>query len=234
MHGVSVEHPLPGQGFEEDQDTSEGVTETFDLHPGDVAYIPRGCAHQASSAAGVSLHVTLGILSYTWTELLIEAVFAACLKDSELRKALPTGFVRDSYQPKTGRKMFERLWRQLSDSVDFDAALDHFAERFVDSRPPLVGGQLSQMRALGALDPASVVGARPGIVYALGTQRETLSLRCHGREIELPLNCEEAVQFALRQSRFQVAELPGKELDDGGKVTLVRRLIREGLVLRFL
>jgi hypothetical protein len=40
---------------------------------------------------------------------------------------------------------------------------------------------------------------------------------------------QQAVRFALTRSKFAVRDLP-ENLDDGGKLTLVRRLVREGLV----
>ncbi len=53
----------------------------FELHAGDVAYIPRGIAHEARSTDTVSLHITAGILRYTWADFLFECVAAASLKD---------------------------------------------------------------------------------------------------------------------------------------------------------
>lgn len=51
---------------------------TFDLQPGDVLYVPRGCAHQALADAGsASLHITIGVeveACYTWEGLLLVAM----------------------------------------------------------------------------------------------------------------------------------------------------------------
>jgi len=74
-----------------------------------------------------------------------------------------------------------------------------------------------------------VVGARAGAVSHLRTEGEFASIDCFGRKIRFPRHVSEAIGFALSQPRFVVREIPG-DLDDAGKLTLVRRLVREGLV----
>jgi hypothetical protein len=50
-------------------------------------------------------------------------------------------------------------------------------------------------------------------------------------EISLPLFVRDAVNFALAGTPFVVRDLPG-EFDDAGKLVLVQRLLREGLLVR--
>jgi hypothetical protein len=59
------------------------------------------------------------------------------------------------------------------------------------------------------------------------------SLDCFGRKITFPHHATEAVRFALNHPRFVVRDFPG-DLDDVGKLTLARRLIREGIIVAFL
>ena len=58
---------------------------------------------------------------------------------------------------------------------------------------------------------------------------ESLILRFHRNEIAVLLRARPAVLHALTTERFRVRDLPGN-LDDAGKLVLVRRLIREGLL----
>lgn len=67
--------------------------------------------------------------------------------------------------------------------------------------------------ALNALTLDSVAGVRTGSVSRVTAEGEFC-----------------AVRFALSKPRFAVRELPG-DLDGEGKLALVRRLIREGLVV---
>ena len=43
------------------------------LSPGDLMYLPRGYPHDAASADGASLHLTIGMLPITWASVLIRA-----------------------------------------------------------------------------------------------------------------------------------------------------------------
>jgi len=68
----------------------------------------------------------------------------------------------------------------------------------------------------------------PRRICAAGCQFQALD----GRKISFPWHASEAIRFALSHSEFVFRDLPG-DLDDAGKLALVRRLIREGLVVAF-
>jgi hypothetical protein len=88
------------------------------------------------------------------------------------------------------------------------------------------------MRALtqiGDIGLDGVVGCRPFLAYLIDEDDESLILRFHRHELVMPLH---ALRHALTTQRFRVRDLPG-DLDDAGKLVLVRRLIREGLLQPF-
>ncbi len=229
IYGTPVELPLPGQDFDASVHERGAPTLEFELNAGDVAYIPRGIVHDACSTEVISLHITAGILRYTWAELLLEFVAAASLNDSAFRKALPPGFARPNFDRLQARETLRGLLRQACTGSSFEAALDRFVDQFISACPPLLDGQMAQIAALDRLAIDTRVGARPGVISRLQTSGDSESLDCYGRRITFPPQAREAVQFALNHSSFLVRDLPGN-LDDAGKLTLVRRLIREGLV----
>ena len=49
-------------------------------------------------------------------------------------------------------------------------------------------------------------------------------------KISFPAQADQALRFALSRSRFSIRDLPGN-LDDSGKLVLIRRPIREGLMV---
>ena len=67
------------------------------------------------------------------------------------------------------------------------------------------------------------------LAYLIDEDEESLILRFHRNEIAVLLHARPAVLHALTTERFRVRDLPGN-LDDAGKLVLVRRLIREGLL----
>lgn len=89
---------------------------------------------------------------------------------------------------------------------------------------------MAQLMALDSLTIRSIVGARPGIVFRMCADAASESIETYGRRMSFPRHAGEAVRFALSHPRFVVGDLPG-DLDDAGKLTLIRRLIQEGLVL---
>ncbi len=230
MFGTPLELPLAGQDFDPVVHELGAPTLEFELKAGDAAYIPRGIVHEARSTEAVSLHVTAGILRYTWADLLLEFMAAASLNDPAFRKALPPGFARSGFDRVQGRETLLNLSRQASTIANFDAVLDHFVDKFISTCPPLLQGQMSQLAKLDRLAADSVVGARQGVISRIESSDDSESLHCYGRKITFPSQAREAVRFALSHPRFVVKTLPG-QLDDQGKLTLVRRLIREGLLV---
>lgn len=232
IYGTPVELPLPGQDFDPALHAIGAPTMEFELEAGDMAYIPRGIAHDAHSTDTVSLHITAGILRYTWAGLLLEAVANASMSDAAFRKSLPPGFARSSFNRDEARATLRRLLEHVTKTCDFDAALDGFVDEFIAACPPLLRGQMAQMAALDHLTAECVVGLREGAVFRMQAGEHALSIDCFGRCITFPPRAAGAAQFALTTPRFKIRDLPGN-LDDAGKLVLIRRLIREGLVVAF-
>jgi ribosomal protein L16 Arg81 hydroxylase len=230
IYGTPVELPLAEQDFDASIHDRGAPTLEFELKTGDVAYIPRGVVHDARSTEQLSLHITAGILRYTWADLLLEFVAGACLNDPAFRKALPPGFAKPDFDRTQAREMLRGLLEKTWEKSEFDANLDRFVDEFISACPPLLEGQMGQMAALHQLKLESIVGSRQGVVSRLNAGEDQVSLDCYGRRITFPSHALEAVRFALNHGQFRVRDLPGG-LDDESKLTLVRRLIREGLVM---
>jgi len=230
IYGTPVEVPLPGQDFDAAVHQLGEKTMEFELKAGDVAYIPRGVGHDAHSTDEVSMHITAGVLRYTWTDLLLEYVASAALNDPEFRHALPAGFARSGFDRIQARATLRRLLERLPAKADFDATLDQFVDQFLGACPPLLEGQMAQMAEVDRLSSESVVGARPGAIARVQVNGDSVKVNTFGQTITLPAYVAEPLRFALEHERFAVRDLPG-ELDDAGKVTLVKRLVREGLVM---
>lgn len=230
IYGTPVELPLTGQDFDASIHELGDVTLEFELNAGDIAYIPRGIAHDARSGESISLHITAGVLSYTWADLLLECVADVSLRDMAFRKALPPGFARSEFRRRQGREIFQSLLSQLPAESNFDVILDRFLDEFISACPPLLRGQIGQIAGLDRVGIESRVGARTAVNSSVRVNGDSLVVDCYGRRITFPASASDAVRFALVTSGFTVRELPGA-LDDAGKITLVRRLIREGLLV---
>jgi len=223
-----IELPYRGMRFDPDTTQAKDLTAEFDLGPGDTYYLPRGVMHHAVTQAGGSLHVTLGVLHASWTDLLVESLAQVGLREPRFRHALPAGFAREGFDRTEAKKRFRELLDRFVESADFDTALDYFASDLVSTRHPLIEGQMEQVMRLPTLTIDSIVGARPNLLFHFAEADERITVSCCGRDTTMPSFAAPTLRDLLGKPRVRVGDLAG-ELDDAGKVVLARRMILEGL-----
>lgn len=213
------ELPLKGQRYSRDLGRPDEPLEDFTLHAGDALYLPRGWLHEALTSETDSLHVTVGINAYTWLDAFMEAL-EECGDDVEFRRAVPVG---DADPPP---ELLERLAKGLGSR---DVAR-RMRERFVRSRRPILEGQLTQLRALDRLTPETLVERRPTVIFDLAAPDGAVVLAFEGKSVAFPAHARAEVEHAaLAEGPFRPRDLPG-ELDEAGRLVLVRRLVREGFL----
>jgi ribosomal protein L16 Arg81 hydroxylase len=71
IYGTPVTLPLTEQSFDASIHERGEPTLEFELQAGDLAYIPRGVVHDARSGDTLSLHITVGVLTYTWVDVFV-------------------------------------------------------------------------------------------------------------------------------------------------------------------
>jgi ribosomal protein L16 Arg81 hydroxylase len=222
--------PLPGQRRYWDKPPQRTPTRTFTLRPGDLLYCPRGIPHDARAGPGTSIHVSLGALVTTWTEFLLEMVADVALRDPVFRTSLPPDYAIHELAPKELDRILRDLLARLQDQARPQYVLGLMAERFILNRPALIAGQRHSLQVAAALMLDSKVGCRPGLLYRLTQHRNKVTLICHSRQMVLPQFTAAAVKFALSNPSFLPRDLPGS-LTDSAKIVLIKRLMREGMVV---
>jgi lysine-specific demethylase/histidyl-hydroxylase NO66 len=227
---AAVPFPLPHQRkLPPGADTPAGPPLVdAELAPGDCLYVPRGFRHAARTAETASLHLTVGISTRNWNEVLREVVELAT-EEAWFREGLPVGFADDPAA--LAQSLAERVaeLRRFLDKVDLDRVAEGAARRFRAGRAPLLDGQLGQLLALDELDDDAVVRRRPGTVCRLEVRGDRLTLLLGDRELAMPARLEPAVRALLADGGVRVGELAGL-LDAPSRLVLVRRLVREGLL----
>ena len=90
-----------------------------ELVPGDCLYVPRGFRHAAKTAETASLHLTVGVPTYNWNEVLRDVVDLAT-EEAWFREGLPVGFADDPAA--LAASLAERVaeLRRFLDKVDLD------------------------------------------------------------------------------------------------------------------
>ena len=110
------------------------------LRAGDTLYLPRGWLHDALTSETDSLHVTVGVNVHTWVDAL-RAALDECENDLEFRRSVREDGV--------ARRRPARAARRAASAPDEVAR--RARARFVDSRRPILDGQLEEVRALDSL-----------------------------------------------------------------------------------
>ncbi len=231
LYDTGVELPLQSQGYDPEKHVAGPPTREFALRAGDMFYCPRGLYHSARATDQTSLHITLGLLGKTWADLLVEALSEACLASPAFRQNLPIGYANDGFDPGPASKVFASLLKEFVDGARPAQILARFADDFVSSRRPIINGDLE---GYGSSHPISLhtrVSPRPNLMCRLSQVDDKIRILFGSTEITLPAAVSEQLRFCLRGPSFLVKELPC-ELDDPGKITLVRRLVQEGLLVR--
>lgn len=231
LYDTGIVLPLRGQAFDPDKHTPGPPTREFKLHAGDLLYCPRGIYHSARSTDEASLHITLGLIGKTWADVMVEAVSSACLASAAFRANIPVGFANEGFDKSQAAVTFRDLVDTFARDAQLTPILERLAEDFVTSRRPALYGCLQEFEGPPKLSIESTVGLRPDLVFLVREVHERLVVLFGSTEISLPLFARDAVMFALAGAPFVVRDLPG-QLDDAGKVVLVRRLLREGLLVR--
>ena len=196
-----------------------------ELTPGDVVYLPAGTEHEAEAQRSASLHLTIGLLRVTY-----RAVVERLLRTAGglLDAPLPLGYATG------GTGLADEIGEALAEVGKVLEAADPaaVAERERARRRPRVrheGHLLSVLRA-GDLGTGSVVALRPGPVPRATTGSDgRIAVDLGDRTVELPPAAASSLDRLLQGGPVTVGELPG--IDAEGQLVLVRRLVREGMLL---
>jgi hypothetical protein len=199
-----------------------------ELAPGDCLYVPRGFRHAARTAETASLHLTVGMLTRNWNDLLREVVELAT-EEAWFRESLPVGFANDPATLEGSLADRVEELRRFLDKVDLAKVADRAGRRFWANRPPPLEGQLRALLSLDELDDATVLRRRPGATARLRVAGGRLELLLGDRTLTMPATLEPAVRQVLDADELTPGELAG-HLDGPSRLVLARRLVREGLL----
>jgi lysine-specific demethylase/histidyl-hydroxylase NO66 len=201
-----------------------------EVAPGDCLYIPKGFPHAATTQERASGHLTVGILSPTWEQVLSEAVSMA-QEEAEFAGPLPLRFAAAEDRDRFREAVDERLqaFARWVEKADADQIADRLSKRFLTRRQPLLAGHLQQLLALPTLTDDSVVAPRLGSMLVLGLKGQGVVAYLGDRELRMPGWVEPAMRAVAEADRLAVRDL-SPHLDEGSRLVLVRRLVREGLL----
>jgi hypothetical protein len=222
------------------------------LRPGDALYLPRGWLHSAVARAGTSIHLTVGVASYTGADVIQELVAAVRGADG-LRTPLPIMGTAAPADSASGRDGIPADVTAAGGTVaDVTAAVQDVTTAFLaalDGSPGVaperiaaaLGGRLRRqvrpepvaplatVEAAARLSGQQVVRLRDGLDTQVTVDAKGVHLKTPGQGLGLPPQCEAAIRALAAREPHRAGALPG--LDEPDSLVVSRRLLRSGFLV---
>ncbi|MPZ65570.1 MAG: cupin [Pseudonocardiaceae bacterium] len=199
------------------------------LEPGDSLYLPRGYLHAATALGDVSAHLTVGVHTVT-RHALVEALAALVAEEPELRRSLPPGI--DVADPEQLAPQLQTVLEVLGDALHRVPAADvarKVRERVWAGGRPEPLAPLAQLAFRDEVSAGDEVRRRNGLRHRLHPDGQQVELELADRTVTLPGGTAAALEVLLAGRAVAIGELPG--LDEADQLVLVRRLLREGVLV---
>ena len=226
LYEKPVDTPYRGESFQSSVHASGELKQEFVLKAGDCAYVPRGMMHDAmTSGDAPSLHVTVGLITRTWADLMLEAVSEAALRTPELRRSLPVGFARPGFDRTEARAHIRKLAEALAREVQLDPALDLMADTFIRSRA--ADNRLAVRDAAQPVLEQQSFALQRHTPYRIAEDGDRIVLISPGGELKFPQARRASLERALNGEAFTPTELGGDNPCD-----FTAKLLAYGLVAR--
>ncbi len=206
LYNVPVETPYRGEQFRSAEHKTGDVQQEFVLKAGDCAYVPRGMMHDAlTSGSEPSLHVTVGLITRTWADLMLEAISEVALRSPEFRRSLPPGFARGDFDRTAARATLAELMQIASREIQLDPALDLMADSFIRSRPADNRGAVRD--ASVAIGAGERLALKQSAIFRIAEDEDRAVLIAPGGDLEFPGDARAALELSLSGKAFVAADL---------------------------
>ena len=232
LYQSPIELPHDSQPFKKEQFPAGEVTREFELKAGDSLYLPRGVMHSARTTTDISAHITLAIKTFTWADVLHEAILKMIPENKSLREYIP---VFDLARANGNQhQLVQEKIRQLSDDLagmkDFGFLFDKFHHEVTNNGTgPLMEDFLSDIRSLKATDANTRFCKRQSLNYWVFEQDDQLVFKTDLKASMLTKNTGPMLEYMIREESFSAAELPG-DVPVEESLNLLRSFVAEGML----
>jgi len=208
-----------------------GTSRNMILRPGDFLYLPRGCVHEAFTTDTHSLHITVGINVYRWTDLLRHILASASRRQIGFRESIPDGALPDDRSQ--WKAHIQDLLEQLADAASRDEVLDEawhsLGDQFFGQMGMLPESRFAAEFTPHPIDLETVMENQAWPLSRVIEDEREVAIEFPGNRVAGPRRIAPALRFIASAKQFAVGSLPGN-VNDAAKVVLTRRLVREGML----
>lgn len=213
--------------FEVDGFEPGAVAAEFEMEKGDFLYIPRGITHAAYTEDSYSLHITIGWLGYTWSQLLIESILTLTRENKDFRRFIPLGrmSVVEDYS-----NYVESLLHMVNTELKTKKGLLRFTDEMHAGQFACSHDLLTQVINLHELSSYSLVSTLTKNRITLKESGDKIRVHYLDTFLEFPEFCKVSLDYIFdNKNPYRIDEIP-TELDESGILVLVKKLIKENLV----
>jgi lysine-specific demethylase/histidyl-hydroxylase NO66 len=201
---TAAETPYRGERFEQSGFVAEKISREFVLEPGDCAYVPRGVMHDAENVGDdPSLHITVGLFTKKWANLMLEAVSEIALAEPDFRRSLPAGFASREFDRDVAERYFAALIARVAAAAEMDGAFDLMTDNFLRARRPNVRGVV----AGGPAGADERYRLRKFVPWTVADDEGRIVLVGPGGDIRFEEGDGDALDVALSGESFTLADL---------------------------
>jgi hypothetical protein len=200
------------------------------LQAGEVVYLPRGMLHEGVTEDRMSLHLSIGVNQYTWAELLADVLAELEQDDEDFRRSVAAGPVESEVVDDDFVSTLGALASRIADARRVrDVARrhsEHVRRRNARPRPGMFEAVADPARILST----TLVVIRPGCEVLVERREHDILIRFDDKALAVPAYVEPQVRCLFAGTTVSAETLPS-DLDAAGRLVLIRRLVREGLLI---
>jgi ribosomal protein L16 Arg81 hydroxylase len=224
LHEAPMQQPLYTYQFNRERHPIGEQTGEFTLHAGDIAYVPRGLAHDPV-ATGYSVHIALGVLVRTWADV-FAAMFESVIKnDIACRAALPVNH-GCGFDVEACATQFPALAAKFLDPTAMRAALAGLSDEFLGRRRGDTRGMLTHFASGAAVTLASIVEIPENAPAIIQSRNGNCRALFNGVELQADVSVLPALVFIRQRRRVRVDSIPAES--DAERIALVEHLLIQG------
>lgn len=229
IYDMEKELALKSEQFNPEGFDPGPIKHEITLNAGDFLYIPRGLVHDARTTDSSSMHITLGLLGYTWSDYFIESIVNTSLSEVNFKKYIPPSFA-NSINDQDYLQHVDLLLEKLKSDLYSQDGLNRFKKNLFSRAAKHIPDQFSELLNLSSIDLDTKVQRRKDIYAWIETDDDFAILNIYSTKIELPIESKEILEYIIdSKNPFLVKDLDDI-LDDDSKIFIIKKLVKEGLL----
>ena len=195
------------------------------LEQGDMLYVPRGMPHEPSCVDSHSLHLTLGVKTHNWAELLHQAIDNLRIENPLFRESLPPIEVLRKDSSKY-QNLLETIVKEVA-KVDFQQQIEFIEEDFYLNYSPIREVDLKLQTQALDISIDSILTWTDDLEPLLRKQNDSVEFIYQGSKLKGPLAIFNALTYITKNQTFRLGDICN-DLTNNGKINLISKLVSNG------